>query len=115
MKGIIAFASTLVLAGIACLGGGVKDLSGCLKASVDSFETVFSSVHVYGTIWNTCSEEVSYARVGALCYDRAELVIGSDTEYVEDLPPGASVAFDAIVPDRTRATTKCSVIVIGAR
>jgi hypothetical protein len=53
--------------------------------------------------------------VGALCYDRAELVIGSDTEYVEDLPSGASVAFDAIVPDRTRATTRCSVIVIGAR
>lgn len=115
MKGIIASAATLALAVIACLGGGAKDLSGCLKASVDSFEPAFSSVHVYGTIWNTCSEEVSYARVGALCYDHTDGIIGSDTEYVEDLAIGQSVAFDAIVPDRTRSTIRCSVIVIGAR
>jgi hypothetical protein len=43
-----------------------QNLSGCLGATVDSLDPTFSYVTVHGTVRNTCAEEVTYARLGAL-------------------------------------------------
>jgi hypothetical protein len=113
IKRIVAFASILLLTAIAC-GGGGKNLSGCLDATVDSLESTFSYVNVHGTVRNTCAEEVTYARVGAICYDTADEVVATDTEIIENLAAGQSRAF-ALVSGRSAAIAHCSVDVIGAR
>ena len=114
MKRLLLFTAALTFSTLAC-GGGSKDLSDCVDVTVDAVSGGSIVVDVYGTARNACSEHVRYAKVVATYFTSSGAVVARDEEYVEDLDPGESKTFDALVSDENQQTSRCSASVEEAR